>query len=351
MIIRGAQMVCSRPKKIFVTGGAGYIGSHTCVELINAGYEVVVYDNFSNSHEEAMKRVKDITLKNHRWINGDIRDECKLAEALDETQCDSVIHFAGLKSVADSSKLPLEYYDNNVHGTLCLLRAAIKCDVKKIVFSSSATVYGNTEIFPITEDQSLSATNPYGRTKLIIEEVLRDLYFADPKYEIIILRYFNPVGAHESGLIGEDPIGAPNNLMPIIAQAAVGLRDFIEVYGNDYPTHDGTCIRDYIHVVDLARGHIKALERLDHPQCVSINLGTGKGYSVLEVINAFQQASNRKIKIKFSPRRVGDVASCYAATELATSYLKWSASKNLIQMCTDTWKWQQANPFGYKKIH
>lgn len=332
--------------KILLTGGAGYIGSHTCVELLESGYEVVVYDNFSNSNLEAIRRVENITRKTIKFIEGDIRDERKLMSSLEG--CDAVIHFAGLKAVGESIIIPLEYYDNNVQGTLCLLRATKKLNIKKLVFSSSATVYGIPQVLPLSETHPLSATNPYGQTKLMVENILRDLYLSDRSWKIVLLRYFNPVGAHESGLIGEDPKGIPNNLMPFISQVALGTREFLNVYGNDYPTLDGTGIRDYIHVTDLSRGHLKALENIDKMECTAINLGTGKGYSVLEMIKAFAHASQKKIPYKVQPRRMGDVAECYANASLAKDLINWEAKKSLDDMCKDAWKWQLKNPDGYK---
>ena len=328
-----------------MTGGAGYIGSHTCVELLNAGHEVVIFDNFSNSTPEALKRVEHLTGKQIPLIQGDIRDEQALSQAL--CNCDGVIHFAGLKAVGESVEKPLEYYDNNVHGTLCLLRAMKNMNIKKLVFSSSATVYGNPEFLPLTEEHPLRTTNPYGHTKLVIEEILRALYVSDPTWSLVILRYFNPVGAHESGLIGEDPQGIPNNLMPYIAQVAIGRRTSVNVFGDDYPTHDGTGVRDYIHVVDLAIGHLKALQILDTPQCTAINLGTGQGYSVLDVIRAFEKASHTKIPYTLVPRRAGDIAACYAEPKKALELLRWKAKYTLDTMCLDMWHFQQKNPKGY----
>jgi UDP-glucose 4-epimerase len=332
---------------ILVTGGAGYIGSHTCVELLNAGHELVVFDNFCNSHPEALARVEKITGRKLNVVKGDIRDQGALEEAIRRFNCTAVIHFAGLKAVGESVEKPLDYYDNNVIGTHRLLQAMANCGVKTLVFSSSATVYGEPKFLPLTEDHPLSATNPYGRTKLVIEEMLRDLYRADPSWCIGILRYFNPVGAHESGLIGEDPQGIPNNLMPFVAQVAIGRRECLKVWGNDYPTSDGTGIRDYIHVVDLAIGHLKALARLSEPQCIAVNLGTGQGYSVLDVINAFAKASNRPVPYEFAPRRPGDVAACYADPSLADSQLGWKAARGLNAMCIDAWHWQLNNPTGF----
>ncbi len=332
-------------KKIFVTGGAGYIGSHTCVELLNAGYEVVVYDNLSNASEEAVRRVEKITGKPVEFVKGDIRDAKVLEKAM--RGCDAVIHFAGLKAVGESVEKPLEYYDNNVGGSVTLLKTMQKLDIKTIVFSSSATVYGDPDFLPLTEDHPLRTTNPYGQTKLVIEEILRDLYRSDENWRISILRYFNPVGAHESGLIGEDPQGIPNNLMPFVAQVAVGRRDFLNVFGGDYDTHDGTGVRDYIHVVDLALGHLKALESLDRPQCEAVNLGTGNGYSVLDVVKAFEEASGRSVPYKIVERRPGDIAACYADPTKAKQILGWEAEYDMRKMCEDTWRWQSKNPNGY----
>ncbi|MCO7737903.1 UDP-glucose 4-epimerase GalE [Brucella intermedia] len=333
---------------ILVTGGAGYIGSHTCVQLIEAGHDVVVVDNFDNSHPEALHRIEQITGRTPRREAGDIRDRAFLEQVIRHHKCTAVIHFAGLKAVGESSEKPMLYYDCNVVGTLRLLQAMEATGVKTLVFSSSATVYGDPQKLPITEDQPLTATNPYGRTKLVIEDMLRDIYNGDSSWKIAILRYFNPVGAHESGLIGEDPKGIPNNLMPIIAQVATGRREKLNVWGNDYPTPDGTGVRDYIHVVDLAAGHLKALKKLDEPQCFSVNLGTGQGYSVLDVVKAFEHVSNREIKYEIAPRRPGDVAECYADPTFARDFLGWSAEKNLREMCQDMWHWQSKNPNGYE---
>lgn len=333
---------------IFVTGGAGYIGSHTCVELLNAGQEVVVFDNFSNSHPESLRRVEQITGRKVHLIKGDIRDQGAMEAALRQHACSAVIHFAGLKAVGESVEKPLEYYDNNVIGTHRLLGAMSNCGVKTLVFSSSATVYGEPQRLPLTEDHPLSATNPYGRTKLVIEDMLRDLYCSDKSWKIGILRYFNPVGAHESGLIGEDPQGIPNNLMPFVAQVAVGRREKLMVWGDDYPTPDGTGVRDYIHVVDLAIGHLKALQRLNAPQCFEVNLGTGTGYSVLDVIKAFAAASGQPVPYQIAQRRAGDVASCYAAPQYAKDLLGWQAERNLERMCMDAWRWQSGNPEGFR---
>jgi UDP-glucose 4-epimerase len=336
---------------ILVTGGAGYIGSHTCLELLHAGSEVTVFDNFSNSHPEALTRVQRIAGKSLRVIRGDCRDRAALVAGLRESGASAVIHFAGLKAVGESVQQPLAYYDNNVAGSLRLLEAMGECGVKQIVFSSSATVYGDPQKLPLTEDHPLSATNPYGRTKLMVEEMLRDLHHSDRTWRIAILRYFNPVGAHASGLIGEDPQGMPNNLLPFVAQVAVGRRDCLNVWGNDYPTPDGTGVRDYIHVVDLALGHLKALDALtgrdDQAECLTVNLGTGNGYSVLEIVRAFEAASGKPVPYKVGPRRPGDVASCYANPEQAFTSIGWRATRGLSEMCADAWRWQSTNPKGY----
>ncbi len=334
-------------RKIFVTGGAGYIGTHTCVELLEAGYDVVVFDNFSNSSREALYRVEKITGRSLELIEGDIRDEGSITEAM--RGCESVIHFAGLKAVGESVAKPLEYYDNNVQGTLCLLRAMRTNGIKTLVFSSSATVYGDPDYLPLDESHPLRTTNPYGQTKLMIEEILRDLYRSDLSWKIMILRYFNPVGSHKSGLIGEDPSGIPNNLMPFVAQVAIGRRESLNVFGDDYNTVDGTGVRDYIHVVDLALGHLKALLALTSSQCTSVNLGTGKGYSVLEVIKAFEKASGRTVAYTIAPRREGDIAACYANPKRALELLDWSPQRTLEEMCDDTWHFQSKNPNGYTK--
>ena len=332
---------------ILVTGGAGYIGSHTCVELLLAGHEVIVFDNFSNSHPEALKRVEQIAGRKPFLVQGDIRDQSAIESVLLQYQCQVVIHFAGLKAVGESVEKPLLYYDNNVVGTHRLLAAMQNCSVSKLVFSSSATVYGEPQCLPLTEDHPLSALNPYGRSKLFIEDMLRDVYRAHPEWRIAILRYFNPVGAHESGLIGEDPQAAVNNLMPYVAQVSAGRREFLNIWGNDYPTPDGTGVRDYIHVVDLAMGHLKAIEALDQPQCSAVNLGTGVGYSVLDVVKAFEAASGQSVPNRFGPRRPGDVAACYADPQLAMKLLGWKAERDLASMCQDHWRWQKHNPQGY----
>ena len=336
---------------ILVTGGAGYIGSHTCVELLNAGMDVTVFDNFCNSQPESLARVERITGRKPGLVEGDIRDRGALVHVLQSSGANAVIHFAGLKAVGESVEKPLAYYDNNVIGTLRLLEAMAQCKVRSLVFSSSATVYGDPQRLPLTEDHPLSATNPYGRTKLVIEDMLRDLHRSDPGWRISILRYFNPVGAHASGLIGEDPQGTPNNLLPFVAQVAVGRRAFVNVWGNDYPTPDGTGVRDYIHVVDLAAGHLKALERLQqHAECRAINLGTGVGYSVLDMLRAFEQASGKPVPYRIAARRDGDIASCYADPGQASELLGWRAARDLQTMCTDAWRWQSGNPHGYNRV-
>lgn len=334
---------------IFVTGGAGYIGSHTCVELLQAGFEVTVYDNFSNSSPESLRRVERITGRPVRLIEGDIRNRPALSEALRLSGASAVIHFAGLKAVGESVEQPLHYYDNNVVGTLSLLQAMGELGVKKLVFSSSATVYGDPIHLPITEDHPLSATNPYGRTKLMIEDILRDLHRSDPDWRIGILRYFNPIGAHRSGLIGEDPQGIPNNLMPYVSQVAAGQRDMLQIWGQDYPTPDGTGVRDFIHVVDLAIGHVRTLDHLGKAAaCTAINLGTGQGYSVLELVRAFEKASGQAVPYRFAARRAGDVAASYASPQRAASLLGWRPQRGLDAMCADSWHWQQNNPTGYR---
>ena len=334
--------------KILVTGGAGYIGSHTCVELLNAGHAVTVFDNFCNSHPESLARVERIAGRAVTLLRGDVRDGAALAEALRASGAEAVIHFAGLKAVGESVAQPLAYYDNNVVGTLRLIEAMAGGSARSLVFSSSATVYGDPQRLPLTEDHPLSATNPYGRSKLMIEDMLRDLQRSDPSWRCGILRYFNPVGAHPSGLIGEDPQGVPNNLMPYIAQVAVGRRECLNVWGDDYDTPDGTGVRDYIHVVDLARGHLAALEYLrDHADPLTVNLGTGRGCSVLEMVHAFSRASGCPVPCRIGPRRPGDVASCYADPALAQRLLGWQSRHGLDAMCVDTWCWQLANPLGF----
>jgi len=333
---------------ILVTGGAGYIGSHTCVELLMAGYKVIVADNLCNSKEESIRRIKEITGKDLKFHKADMLDKKALNLIFDSYDVDAVIHFAGLKAVGESVKIPVKYYHNNVTGTLILCEAMEYYGVRNLVFSSSATVYGNPKELPIKEYFPLSATNPYGRSKLMIEEILQDIYYADNRWNIVNLRYFNPVGAHASGRIGEDPNNIPNNLLPIISQVAVGRLSGISVYGNDYPTIDGTGVRDYIHVVDLALGHIDSLKKMaENPGFVTYNLGTGNGYSVLEVIKAFEKASGRTIAYKIVDRRPGDIAACYADSSKAKKELGWSAKKDINDMCNDAWCWQSANPDGF----
>lgn len=327
---------------ILVTGGTGYIGSHTCVALAKAGQELLILDNLCNSRADVVDRLETLCGKRPIFIQGDVRDSHVLGDLFDRHPISAVMHFAGLKAVGESVAKPLEYYDNNVHGTLQLLTAMRRAQVKTFVFSSSATVYGDPASVPIREDFPRSATNPYGRSKLIIEDILADLHRAEPDWRIARLRYFNPVGAHESGLIGEDPQGIPNNLMPFVAQVAVGKREFLNVWGNDYPTPDGTGIRDYIHVVDLAEGHVAALDHLNRKGgLLTVNLGTGQGYSVLDMVKAFETASGRKIPYKIAARRPGDIAQCWADPRLAQEILNWTAKRGLDQMCADVWRWQQ----------
>ena len=337
---------------VLVTGGAGYIGSHTCVELLNAGFTPIIVDNLCNSSVESLQRVATITGKAvPTFYEGDIRNAALLDKIFQTHSIDSVIHFAGLKAVGESVEKPLAYYDNNVTGTIQLLQAMQRHQVKCIVFSSSATVYGDPHTTPIQEHFPLSATNAYGRSKLMIEEMLGDLYRADPAWKIALLRYFNPVGAHSSGLIGEDPQGIPNNLMPYIARVAVGTYEYLSVFGGDYPTPDGTGVRDYIHVVDLAKGHVKALEAFQRPttpDLLTVNLGTGQGYSVLDMVNAFAQASGCEIPYRIVARRAGDIACCYADPAKAQALLQWTAEKDLAAMCNDAWNWQRNNPQGYR---
>jgi UDP-glucose 4-epimerase len=333
---------------ILVTGGAGYIGTHTCVELLNAGHRVVVIDNLSNSRIEALQRVEKITGKSIAYFIANVNDRDALRELFHTYPIKAVIHFAGLKAVGESVMKPLDYYYNNVSGSIALFETMAEFGIKKLVFSSSATVYGDPHAVPIREDFPLDATNPYGRTKLMVEDILRDLAQSDPSWRIALLRYFNPVGAHESGLIGEDPNGIPNNLMPFVSQVAVGRREELLVFGNDYPTHDGTGVRDYIHVVDLATGHLAALKALETQQTtLTVNLGTGRGYSVLEVIQAFEKASDRPVPFRVTERRPGDIASCYADSAQASELLGWQAVRDLETMCLDAWRWQSMNPQGY----
>ena len=337
-------------KNILVTGGAGYIGSHTCVQLLENDYNIIVLDNLDNSCEESLERVKKITGKDFKFYKTDLLNYEETNKIFDENKIDAVIHFAGLKAVGESVKLPLKYYHNNITGTLNLCDIMSKHNVKKLVFSSSATVYGDPHTVPIKEDFPLSCTNPYGQTKLTIEYILKDLYISDNEWDIAILRYFNPVGAHISGTIGEDPSGIPNNLMPYISQVAVGKLDCLSVFGNDYNTKDGTGVRDYIHVVDLANGHLKALNKIENNVGVVIyNLGTGCGYSVLDMVKAFSEASGIDVKYKIVDRRPGDVAECFADTTKAEKEIGFKATHTLYDMCKDTWNWQKNNPNGYKK--
>lgn len=335
---------------ILITGGAGYIGSHTCVELLNSGYEIVVVDSFFNSKPESLRRVREITGKNFKFYNVNLLHREELEVVFSENEIDAVIHFAGLKAVGESVEIPLHYYHNNITGTVILCKVMQEYGVKKMVFSSSATVYGTPERVPISEDFPLKATNPYGRTKLMIEEILRDLYVSDNSWSIALLRYFNPIGAHPSGRIGEDPNGIPNNLMPYITQVAVGKLPELRVFGDDYPTVDGTGVRDYIHVVDLAIGHVKALEKVMETTGVdSYNLGTGRGYSVLEIVSAFERVTGIKIPYKIVERRPGDVAICYADPTKAKKELGWVATQGIEEMCRDAWRWQSNNPNGYEE--
>ena len=334
---------------ILVTGGAGYIGSHTCVELLEAGYEVIILDNFSNSDSESLNRVQEITGKTFKTYQADLLDRAALETIFSENEIEAVVHFAGLKAVGESVAEPLRYYQNNVTGTLILAETMQKFGVKQLVFSSSATVYGMAETVPLTENTPLGATNPYGWSKLMIEQMLRDLHLSDPEWGIALLRYFNPIGAHKSGRIGEDPNGIPNNLVPYITQVAVGKREKLSVFGNDYSTPDGTGMRDYIHVVDLAKGHLKALEKVMPGNLVdAYNLGTGNGYSVLDIVKAFEKASGKAIPYEVVDRRPGDVAVSYADPTKAKQDLNWQAEKGLDEMCEDSWRWQSTNKNGYK---
>lgn len=334
---------------VLVTGAAGYIGSHTCVCLLEAGWRVIALDNFSNSSPAVLARIEEITGRTLTIKEADVRDHTALCQLLQSEGIDAVVHFAGLKAVAESVSRPLDYFDNNVAGSLALLRALNLHGIRRLVFSSSATVYGEPQSVPVTETAPLSVTNPYGRSKLIIEQMLGDLAHADAEWRIATLRYFNPAGAHESGRLGEDPRGIPNNLMPYVAQVAVGRRPCLSIFGNDYPTPDGTGLRDYIHVMDLARGHLAALNRLfRHSGCFTVNLGTGQGTSVLQAVKAFEAACGHPIARRFSSRRPGDVAACYASCEAAETLLDWRAEKNVAQMCVDQWRWQSLNPDGYR---
>lgn len=335
--------------KILVTGGAGYIGSHTCVELLNEGYEVVIVDNLYNSNQKAVDRIEQITQKKVTFYQNDILDREALDQIFTKENVDAVIHFAGLKAVGESVRKPIEYYTNNIQGTLILTDVMRKHNVKNIIFSSSATVYGNPAMIPITEECPKGVcTNPYGWTKWMLEQILTDIHTADSEWNVMLLRYFNPIGAHESGLIGEDPKGIPNNLLPYVAQVAIGKLECVGVFGDDYDTPDGTGVRDYIHVVDLAKGHVKALNKIKEKAGVKVyNLGTGNGYSVLDVIHAFEKACGHEIPYQIKPRREGDIATCYSKCDLAKEELGWQAQYNLDDMCASSWKWQTMNPNGY----
>lgn len=335
---------------ILVTGGVGYIGSHTCIELLAVGYGLVVLDNLSNASLESLKRVEQITGAAISFVEGDIREKTLLRRVFTEFEIEVVIHFAGLKAVGESAAQPLRYYDNNVAGSVSLFAVMAEFGCKRLVFSSSATVYGDRARVPIREDFPLSTTNPYGTSKLMVENILRDVYASDSTWSIVVLRYFNPVGAHESGLIGEDPNGIPNNLMPFISQVAIGQLDKLSVFGDDYLTSDGTGVRDYIHVVDLAKGHVKALENLmAAPQYLTVNLGTGQGYSVLDMVKAFERSSGKSVPYQIVPRRPGDIAECYTDPSYAEEVLGWKSELNIDRMCEDAWRWQLKNPEGYKK--
>ncbi len=336
--------------KILVTGGAGYIGSHTCVELLNSGYEIAVLDNLDNSCEKSLEKVKELTGKDFPFYKVDLLDYEATNKVFEENKFDAVIHFAGLKAVGESTRMPIRYYHNNITGTLNLVDIMEKHGVFNIVFSSSATVYGSPKTVPITEDFPTSTTNPYGSTKLMIENILKDVYAANNKWSITLLRYFNPIGAHKSGKIGEDPKGIPNNLLPYVAQVAVGKLEYIHVFGNDYNTPDGTGVRDYIHVVDLAIGHLKAIEHKANIAGVhTYNLGTGHGYSVLDIIKAFENACKKELPYKLEPRRPGDIAECYANPQKAKDELSWVATRGIEEMCEDLWRWQSNNPNGFEK--
>jgi UDP-glucose 4-epimerase len=336
---------------ILLTGGAGYIGSHTCVEVLQAGWSAVIVDNLSNSSPIAIDRIVAITGTRPTFVEADVRDRAALDRVFAAQRIDAVVHFAGLKSVGESVAQPVRYYDNNVTGTLVLIEAMAAHGVPRIVFSSSATVYGPAETMPLDESTPTGPINPYGRSKLMVEEILADQALADPAWRVLLLRYFNPVGAHASGLIGEDPVGVPNNLMPFVAQVAVGRHERLRVFGSDYPTPDGTGVRDYIHVVDLADGHVAALRRIlaaDAPRTATVNLGTGRGHTVLEVVRAFEAASGRSVPFEIVARRPGDVATCYADVTRARELLGWSARRGLPEMCADSWRWQSANPQGFR---
>lgn len=333
--------------KIMLTGGAGYIGSHTCVALIRAGYSPLIFDNFCNAHPEVLNRIRRITGVSPTVVRGDVCDREALAKAFATHRCSAVIHLAGRKSVVESVSQPLAYYENNVAGTLALLQAMLAAHVHRLVFASSATVYGKPLYLPLDEDHPLAPTNPYGQTKLAVERMLADLAHASSSFGIAVLRFFNPVGAHESGLIGEDPCGVPDNIMPYLSQVAVGRRPHLNVFGNDYDTPDGTGVRDYVHVMDIAEGHLRALESLEKKRLIKVNLGTGEGHSVLELVHAFSKACGRDIALEFAPRREGDVGRCYASSDLAERSLGWRAERSLDDMCRDTWRWQSSNPDGY----
>ncbi|WP_421381637.1 UDP-glucose 4-epimerase GalE [Bacillus salacetis] len=333
---------------ILVTGGTGYIGSHTCIELIEAGFDIIILDNYANSNPVVLDRLTAITGKSPKFYEVDLLNEEAVDRVFSENDIQAVIHFAGLKAVGESVEKPLYYYHNNITGTLVLAEVMKKHNVKKMVFSSSATVYGMPKQVPISEEFPLSATNPYGQTKLMIEQILQDVFVSDPSWSVALLRYFNPIGAHKSGTIGENPNGIPNNLMPYITQVAVGKLEELSVFGNDYPTADGTGVRDYIHVVDLAKGHLKALDKvLTNPGVEAYNLGTGNGYSVLQMVEAFEKASGKKVPYRISERRPGDIAECYADPTKAEKELGWKAEKGLEEMCEDSWRWQSQNPEGY----
>jgi len=335
---------------VLVTGGAGYIGSHTCLELLSDGQDVLVLDNYCNSSAESLARVKALSGKAVTFVRGDIRDRALLDTLFQQYRIESVVHFAGLKAVGESTEIPLNYFDNNVSGSVTLLQAMQEANVFRFVFSSSATVYGDPATVPIMESFPLSVTNPYGRTKLMVEDICRDLAASDARWQIALLRYFNPVGAHPSGTMGEQPNGIPNNLVPYITQVAIGQREFLSVFGDDYDTADGTGVRDYLHVVDLAQGHLKALLKIQtQPGCVAYNLGTGQGYSVMDMITAFEKASGKTIAYKVTPRRPGDIACCYADPSFAAQQLDWRATKGLNEMMADSWRWQSQNPNGYAK--
>ena len=338
-------------KTILLTGGVGYIGSHTCIELIESGYDVVIVDNLCNSSLESLKRVEKITGKNIPFYKADVRDKITLTQIFKQYSIDGVIHFAGLKAVGESTENPIEYYGTNVGGTFALVEVMKMFDCKTFVFSSSATVYGNPHTVPIKENFPLSATNPYGRSKLMVEDFLQDIFMSDHVWRIALLRYFNPIGAHESGQIGEDPSGIPNNIMPYISKVAGGKLKKLSVFGGDYDTPDGTGVRDYIHVVDLAKGHVKALQVLENkPQVLTVNLGTGRGYSVLDLVRAFEKSSGKDVPYQIVGRRPGDIAICYADPTYAQEKLEWKATHGLKKMCKDTWRWQSMNPVGYKKL-